>query len=78
MPERLSPVAEIILHYSIIETDRDLMLYRVDAFHGPDVSIENLFVVVVLSLDHLIAPLELPSEPLDARLVGLNWIQHLL
>src|SRR5207244_11805812 len=45
---------------------------------GSDIAVENLLVVVVLGLYHLVPHPEPPPEPLDYGLSRLHWIQCLL
>jgi serine phosphatase RsbU (regulator of sigma subunit) len=41
---------------------------------NPHIAVEHVLVIVVLRLDHFVAHLESPAEPLDAWLAGTNWV----
>src|SRR4029077_1055064 len=69
---------KVVLYSALVEADRDLMLGGVDALDSPDVAVENVLVVVVLGLEHLVAHPEPPPEPLNHILSRPHWIQCLL
>jgi hypothetical protein len=42
------------------------------------VAVENIFVIVVLGLDYLVARTKLPAKFLNDRLISAGWVQFIL
>jgi hypothetical protein len=59
----LVQLAEIVGHQSIVVANEELMLNGIDLLNGSDVAVEDLLLVVVFSLNNLVANLEPPSKP---------------
>src|ERR1035437_3405309 len=70
--------AEVVFDQSLVEAHGDLLLDGINSLDDPHIAVEHVLVVVVLRLDHLVAYLESPSEPLHCGLTGMGWVQYLL
>jgi hypothetical protein len=75
---KLAQFSEVVNpHQSIVAADCNLLLDRIDPLNHPQVSVENILVVVVFRPDDLVPSLKpTPTEPLDAVLAGANWVQN--
>ena len=62
--------AEAVRDAASVEPGDQLAGLRVDAFHGADVAVVDVLVVVVLDLHDLVAGREGPAEALDLLLAG--------
>src|ERR1019366_4675140 len=69
---------EVVRHQPVIEPYRDFLLDGIDFLDHADVTIEDLFLVVVLRLNHLVPDLEPPAESLRGGFTEPNGIQSAL
>ena len=67
-------LAIIVNHLATFELDAELAFDRIDLSDLADVAIENLFVVIVFGLNHLVANAEVRAEFFDARFFGTRRI----
>jgi hypothetical protein len=67
-------LAERVGHFPVIEGHREFFLLAIDAGHEADVAVEDLAVVVVLGLHHLVANAEAGAELVDA--VFIRWVER--
>ena len=61
--------AEAVAHRTAVEVDQHLRGVGIDGGDEADVAVEDLFVVVVFGLHHLVADAVGVAEALDDRLV---------
>src|ERR1700742_926345 len=58
---------KIVDHFPRLELDLQFLLCRVDTDDLANISVKDLFVVIVLVLDDLVPEPKLPAEPLHRR-----------
>lgn len=71
----LIQLAVVVSHQPAVVADGNFLLDRIDLPDDADVAVENFLFVIVLGLDHLVARLESPSEPLGGRLALPGRVQ---
>jgi hypothetical protein len=69
---------KIVNDFALVVPDGDLAFHGVDLHDLADVAVENIFVIIILGLDHFVPWAELPAELFHDRLASAGRIQFIL
>src|SRR5260370_38285864 len=70
--------AEFISHSSVIEFDRHILSFDVDAYDSANIAVKDFFLIVIHGLQHLVAHAKGPTEALNlARAFAVDRSQRI-